>query len=117
MRRSGDGTLPVDGASGAFDWTGFATGDALPHQEDPASGRLVNANEKVTGTASTVFMGQDWYGDWRARRIRALLEERTRFTAASFVYMQLDALGMAIGGGRVGTVGAGGLTLGGMSPD
>jgi FAD/FMN-containing dehydrogenase len=32
----------------------------------------------------------------------------------SDVYLQLDALGIAIGGGRVGTVGAGGLTLGGM---
>lgn len=30
------------------------------------------------------------------------------------VYLKLDALGIAIGGGRVATVGAGGLTLGGM---
>jgi hypothetical protein len=30
------------------------------------------------------------------------------------VYLKLDALGIAIGGGRVATVGAGGLTLGGI---
>jgi len=30
------------------------------------------------------------------------------------VYSKLDALGIAIGGGRVGIVGVGGLTLGGM---
>jgi FAD/FMN-containing dehydrogenase len=32
------------------------------------------------------------------------------------VYLKLDALGIAIGGGRVATVGAGGLTTGGMIP-
>jgi FAD/FMN-containing dehydrogenase len=31
------------------------------------------------------------------------------------VYLKLDALGIAIGGGRVATVGAGGLTLGGIA--
>ena len=30
------------------------------------------------------------------------------------VYSKLDALGIAIGGGRVATVGVGGLTLGGI---
>lgn len=33
----------------------------------------------------------------------------------SDVYIKLDALGIAIGGGRVGTVGVGGLTLGGIT--
>lgn len=30
-----------------YGWTGFASGDALPHVVTPASGRLVNANEPV----------------------------------------------------------------------
>ena len=92
VRRSGDGTVPVDGASGAFDWTGFAQGDALPHQLNPASGHLVNANERVAGPDNKVFMGQDWFGDWRARRIRALLDERTSYSVASFAQMQMDTV-------------------------
>ena len=30
MRKSGDGLAPVDGASGAFDWTGTIPFDQLP---------------------------------------------------------------------------------------
>ena len=30
MRKSGDGLAPVDGASGAFDWTGMIPFDQLP---------------------------------------------------------------------------------------
>ena len=67
IRRAGDGAAPVDGASGKFDWTGFASGDALPHYVDPPSGRLVNANERVAPRDFPVFMGRDWFGDWRAR--------------------------------------------------
>ena len=40
----------------------------------PASGRLVNANERVAPPDFPVFLGRDWFGDWRARRIRELLD-------------------------------------------
>ncbi|MGI4953372.1 MAG: penicillin acylase family protein [Janthinobacterium lividum] len=89
VRRSGDGMLPVAGADGAADWTGFAEGEALPHQVNPASGRLVNANERVPG--GDVFMGQAWFGDWRARRIRALLDGGPQ-SVAGFAAMQVDVV-------------------------
>ena len=92
IRKAGDGTLPVPGADGAHDWTGFASGDALPHLVDPASGRLVNANERVAPADFPVFMGQDWFGDWRAQRIRALLDTRTTHSVASFAAMQTDTI-------------------------
>ena len=90
LRRAGDGTVPVQGADGAHDWTGFAGGDALPHSVAPPSGRLVNANERTAGPDFPVFMGQDWFGDWRARRIRQLLAARDRHDAAGFAAMQVD---------------------------
>ena len=82
--------MPVPGADGAHDWTGLAGGDALPHQVAPASGRLVNANERTAPPDFPVFMGRDWFGDWRARRIRALLAETGRHDAAGFAAMQVD---------------------------
>ena len=90
IRRAGDGTVPVDGADGAHDWTGFAGGSALPRIIGPASGRLVNANERVAGADFPVFMGADWFGDWRARRIRQLLDSANSYSAASFAAMQVD---------------------------
>ena len=92
IRRAGDGTVPVDGADGAHDWTGFAAGEQLPHQVAPASGRLVNANERTAGPDFPVFMGQDWFGDWRARRIRELLDRRPKHDSADFLAMQVDAV-------------------------
>ncbi len=39
VRRSGDGSAPVPGARGAYDWISMAGGDALPHIVNPISGR------------------------------------------------------------------------------
>ena len=92
VRAAGDGSVPVAGGDGAHDWTGFASGDALPHQVAPASGRLVNGNERTAPPDFPVFMGRDWFGDWRARRIRALLEARERHDLAGFAAMQVDSV-------------------------
>ena len=92
IRRAGDGTVPVDGADGAHDWTGFAGGNALPRIVGPATGRLVNANERVAGPDFPVFMGADWFGDWRARRIRQMLEAKGTYDTASFAAMQVDTV-------------------------
>ena len=90
IRRAGDGSAPVPGASGAYDWTGMAGGDALPHYLAPASGRLVNGNERIAPRDFPVFLGRDWFGDWRARRIRALLDAEPLHTVAEFTRMQVD---------------------------
>lgn len=93
VRRAGRGGWPQPGADGAHDWIGWASGDALPHQIDPASGHLLNANERAAPPGFPVFMGADWFGDWRARRIRQLLADRAsggRLSLADFAAMQMD---------------------------
>ncbi len=92
IRRAGDGFAPVAGADGAHDWIGWASGDQLPHYVAPASGHLVNANERVAPPDFPVFLGRDWFGDWRARRIRELLAATPRATPADFARMQLDVV-------------------------
>jgi penicillin amidase len=92
IRKSGDGSRPADGASGAADWSGFASGDALPHIVAPSSGRLVNANERVAPPDFPVFLGRDWYGDIRSRRIRQRLDAAPRLSAAGFAAIQMDTV-------------------------
>ncbi len=92
IRKAGDGSWPVDGADGKHDWTGFASGDALPHSVNPASGQLVNANEPTAGPNFPVKLGRDTYGNWRATRIRALLADNDRQTPTSFALMQMDII-------------------------
>jgi penicillin amidase len=92
IRKAGDGSAPVVGADGAHDWVGWAAGDQLPHSVSPESGRLVNANEPVWPAGFPVFMGRDTFGDWRARRIREMLEKSDRHTPPDFAAMQTDVV-------------------------
>lgn len=92
IRRAGDGSAPVQGADGAHDWVGWASGDQLPQYVAPASGHLVNANERIAPPDFPVFLGRDWFADWRARRIRTLLDANPRPTVADFTRMQLDVV-------------------------
>ena len=90
LRRSGDGGEAVEGATGEHDWIGMAQGVQLPRFVAPATGRLVNANERVAPADFPVFLGRDWFGDWRARRIRTLLDATVRHTVEGFSAMQMD---------------------------
>jgi len=92
IRRAEAGIFPVPGADGAHDWVGYASGEQLPHIVDPPSGRLVNANERVAPPGYGIFLGRDWFGDWRARRIRAMLTAKPSHTLEDFAAMQMDVL-------------------------
>lgn len=91
IRRRGDGTLPQRGWEGPV-WTGFLPFDALPHLENPESGMLANANNRVAPPDHPAFLTRDWPGDWRFRRIGQLLAARDRHDAAGFAAMQADTL-------------------------
>ncbi len=90
IRRHPEDSPPQNGADSVHDWIGWAEGDALPHFVAPASGRLVNANEEIAPLPGGAFLGSDWPGDWRARRIRALLAAKDKLTVADFAAMQAD---------------------------
>jgi penicillin amidase len=106
IRRHGDGWAPVPGISSGpadaaspseaaddyYGWSGFASGDALPHVVAPSSGRLVNGNEPVWPPDFPVFMGRDTFSDWRARRIRTLLNSMPKHSTSDFASMQTDVV-------------------------
>ena len=92
IRNGGDGAMPVPGATGVYDWTGFAAGAALPHVVSPASGVLVNANNRIGLPGFPVFITRDWFGPWRARRIFQMLAAAPHPGVADFTAMQNDTL-------------------------
>jgi penicillin amidase len=94
VRRAGDGTQPVPGADGGHDWTGWVPFDALPHAADPPGGALANANNRVSPPGHPVFLGRDWFGDWRFRRIGEMLATRARHDPAGFAAMQRDTVSL-----------------------
>jgi penicillin amidase len=94
IRRAGDGRLPARGWDGSMDWTGFVPFDAMPHVENPESGQIANANSRPAPPDHPVFLGADWYGDWRLRRIRELLASRPAHDLAGFAAMQNDVVSL-----------------------
>ena len=90
QRRSGDGALPRPGWDGAAGWDGFLPFAAKPHVENPASAVIANANNRVAPADHPAFLGRDWYGDWRFRRIGIGLAAQAQHTPADFAGLQMD---------------------------
>jgi len=94
IRAAGDGRIPAPGETGTHEWLGFVPFAEMPHRVGPEAGRLVNANNRVAPPDGAVFLGADWPGDWRFRRIHQLLDANPRPDAALMATMQLDALSL-----------------------
>ncbi len=73
IRKSGDGRQPVPGWSGDYDWVGEIPFAELPQASDPASGAIVNANNKLVPDGYRHLISADWRAPYRAARIEALL--------------------------------------------
>lgn len=89
-RRMGDGALPMPGHDGLADWDGFHPPETMPRNIAPASGRLVNANNRPAPPDQGVFLARDFPDDSRFRRIHELLDGTRRPDAAVMAGIQLD---------------------------
>ncbi|MDB5380306.1 MAG: penicillin amidase [Rubritepida sp.] len=89
VRGAGDGSVP-----GSTPWAGFVPFDELPHVENPESGLLANANNRVSPPDHPAFLSREWYGDWRFRRIHQLLAEPAPRDEDHFAAMQMDAVSL-----------------------
>lgn len=90
IRRSGDGRLPVPGWDGSADWVGEIPFESLPRTQDPPSGQIVNANNRLVGADYPYLITADWDPALRARRIGAMLEGAHGLDLQRFAAMQGD---------------------------
>ena len=84
IRKSGDGSVPYDGATDDGEWTGFIPFEKLPHLYDPPSGIIVTANQRVVGSSYPYFVSHVWASPYRARRILDLLSAKSKLTIDDF---------------------------------
>ncbi len=49
LRKTGDGSLPYDGATGDGDWTGFVPFEELPSLYNPPENFIITANQRTVG--------------------------------------------------------------------
>jgi penicillin amidase len=89
-RASGDGFLPVPGWTGTHDWAGMIPPAELPVVVAPPSGRIVNANNRVSVAGNSAYLGRDFDLPYRARRVAERLSEAERHDVESFAAIQQD---------------------------
>jgi penicillin amidase len=84
------GLAPAPGWDARYDWIGFIPFEQLPQRFNPASGRIVTANQKIVPDDYAPFITSEWEPPYRAERITALIDARPRHTLASFAAIQAD---------------------------
>ncbi len=73
VRNNTLGRVPLDGASGDFEWIGNVSFDEYPEAVNPPEGYLASANQLPAGSGYPHYLGWQWDPGYRARRINALL--------------------------------------------
>jgi penicillin amidase len=92
VRPNHRGTFPVPGWLAKYEWTEFASGDALPHSVDPPDGVLAHANNLMAEPGSSDFqrIQVDSAPPYRLERIVSLAKGTPKHDRASFQRMQAD---------------------------
>ncbi len=109
VRRGWMGLLPVPGADGKFEWSGFLPGRELPQLFNPSSGFIATANHNILPDGYAHGLGYEFSAPHRFGRIVELLSGAGKLSVADFERMQHDeeslparalvqALGDAYGG-------------------
>lgn len=94
IRKAGDGTVPVPGWSGEYDWTGWIPFADLPHEIAPPGGILVNANNKMVRDDYPYLISAHWFDSYRAARIDNLLRDGATASPASTENLQMDTVSL-----------------------
>ncbi|MFI6904184.1 penicillin acylase family protein [Nonomuraea sp. NPDC050394] len=95
VRKKGDGTWPVPGWTGEYDWkTAPIPYDQLPSVADPTEGYIVTANNAVIDPARyEPLLTKDWAYGYRSQRIVDLLKgeiAKGKLDAAAMSRIQQD---------------------------
>jgi penicillin amidase len=96
IRKSGDGSVPYDGATDDGEWTSYIPFEKLPHSFDPPAGIIVTANQRVVGKDYPFFLSHNWAPPYRARRIYDLLSAKPKLTIDDFRKIQGDTYSIAM---------------------
>jgi penicillin amidase len=89
-RRNYRGDVPVDGASGDFEWDGYIPFDQLPSVYNPPGGLIVSANQNTFPESFPYPVNGNFAPPYRALQIRALLSAREGWRAGDLLAVQKD---------------------------
>jgi penicillin G amidase len=90
VRAAGDGSLPVNGADNAHEWTSYIPFEKLPNVYNPPSGIIATANGRITPDDYPNSISMEWEAPWRTARIYHVLESGRQFSAADMLALEND---------------------------
>ncbi len=90
IRRNFDGNVPLDGASGQFEWAGYIPFEQLPSIYNPASGIVATANQNPFPQDYNYRTGGSYADTYRVRQIRARLSVKAKLTVDDMLAIQKD---------------------------
>jgi penicillin amidase len=90
VRRSGDGTLPQNGADDSHEWTGYIPFDQMPHVFNPPSGIIATANARTTPDGYPGMITREWASPFRTERIYSVLHAKQNLTPTDMLRLQMD---------------------------
>ncbi|MFV1968374.1 MAG: penicillin acylase family protein [Pirellulaceae bacterium] len=90
LRLPGEGRIPMDGASGANDWSGMIARDELPLAVNPPDHFIASANGRPTSIGYPHYLGWMWDPSYRIRRIHEMLGAAGDLTVDTMKAIQND---------------------------
>lgn len=96
IRAKGDGTLPVPGWSGEYEWTDYIPFDELPSVFNPPSHFIATANNAVVPSTYKYWITYDWAAPYRAQRIVDLLKSKDKISPEDFKAIQGDVYSIPV---------------------
>jgi len=90
VRAKGDGSVPVPGWSGEYEWVGEVPFEEMPHALNPEQGYLVSCNHKIIPDDYAHYLGNYWMNGYRARRLKELIEGRGKLSMQDHQEFHMD---------------------------
>jgi penicillin amidase len=90
IRRDFDGDVPLDGASGKFEWNGYIPFEQLPQLSNPPSGIIATANQNSFPTNYPYRISGSFADKYRVQQIRAMLSAKSKLTVDDLLAVQKD---------------------------
>ncbi len=90
VRKGFYGDVPLDGASGNFEWSGYIPYGQLPSQYNPPGGMVATANQNPFPPGFPYSVGGSFADKYRVNQIRARLQSKSKLTVADMLAIQKD---------------------------
>jgi penicillin amidase len=90
IRRNFYGDVPVDGASGEFEWDGYIPFEQLPNSYNPANGYIVSANQNPFPADYPYHVNGKFPPEFRPQQILDLLRAKPKLQPDDMLRIQKD---------------------------